>query len=169
MLKDLSDLARALHQAAYDYLWDRFGMYVGTFRVLVLALANVDVIVNALIRVGTGADGSLLRAVVDVVLQAGLMWFFFGRHHLGEEWTQQDQGRLQPLNTQALRSQNSGPIVRIAVTMLAPALWIWSGRTDLIGVRIAALIGFIMWTYSCEVMVRERNPDRFKELAPQAT
>lgn len=168
MTKGLNAYMRALHQAAYDYVWDRWGIYVGTFRMGILLAANVNVMAIALSRAASGDKDALIVSMLDVILQAAIVWLLFGLQHLGREWALQDKGKIEALNANALRMQSAGPFVRLSLLMVCALAWYlmdikhpWAS--------VSALAFMLVWTYSREVMVRERDPDRFKAMAPQAT
>lgn len=152
---------RSLHQAAYDYVWDRWGIYVGTFRTWLIVLAFADSILGSIFRMFALGKSNLIALVASEILTFALIWFMFARRHLGKEWNAQHENHLNALNKIALENQASGRISRIIYVVVMIIVVSLPDTVYEIAIKTLA-IGFLFsWSYGWEVMVRDRDRDRF--------
>lgn len=163
-MHNLNEHVRNLHQAAYDYVWDRWGIYLGTFRTWLIILAYSHCLLPPVYRLLTGGDATLAGTIANSVAIFALIWFFALRNHLGDEWEAQRDGRYDFINARSLRSRNAGPMARGCTSaFLIAGLFIFGA--DAIEVAATILtVGFAnAWFYAMEVMVRDREPSRFAQ------
>lgn len=158
---------RDLHQEAYAYIWDRFGIYVGTVR-LWLVIGGWG---EGILR--TAWELTVARTIGPAVglpvlgLAFGFILWRYGRRYLVRDWNQQDTGALNALNAQAIEERKGG----LAARILIGALLLWlayataHGPAELL-VKLLAGMMVMSWSYSLEILVRERDPDRFAEAKP---
>lgn len=152
---------RSLHQTAYDFVWDRWGIYVGTFRTWLIVLAFADSILGPIYRMFALGKSNIVGLVVAEIMTFGLIWLIFARRHLGKEWAAQHRNDLKALNKVALEHQESGRLTRIIYALVMVLIVSVPDSAYEVAFKTLA-IGFLFsWSYGCEVMVRDRDPDRF--------
>lgn len=173
----IEEANRRVFQDAYDHIWDRWGVYVGTYRACFSFLVSIDLvltvgIVTRRMAVTTPASATVMTAIFTTftLIALAINWMVYGKAHLGREWRAQRDGDLRALNEEALVMQRIGTPIRIFVIVLCAA-WIpvhleilgnagvgLAGRLAVIG---AGFAGALAYTYTKEVTVRERNESRF--------
>lgn len=160
---------RDLHQEAYAYIWDRFGIYVGTVR-LWLVIGGWG---EGILR--TAWELTVARTIGPAVglpvlgLAFGFILWRYGRRYLVRDWNQQDTGALNALNAQAIEERKGGLAARIAIG--AFLLWVAVATTQGAGEALVKLLtgALVMsWSYSLEILVRERDPDRIARMRAAA-
>lgn len=159
-----------VHQSIYNYLWDRWGLYVGTYRTVMIVLGFIDSIILDVIDAFDPKRG-LVFAIPGLLFTFILIWLFFGRIHMGKEWKLQHEGKFNALNLTAMSSQGlAGLYLRFFFIALLVGVTLLIERSTFgLLLRYAGIFFFIMWSYSCGVMVRDREPDRFLKAVPQGT
>lgn len=162
----------ALHQRAYDYAWDRWGLHVGTFRFLIVVLSFSDTLILTSLDAISGKT-PLASASVRLILTFGIIWIIWGINHLGEEWRLQAEGKYAALNASALRYHGrAGLVLRAILFAIVPMLGalFMSAEIETWRAVLKHLTNmvFMGWGYSLGVLVRDREPDRFLAPAPNA-
>ena len=160
----------ALHQAIYNYLWDRWGVFVGTYRTWMIVFAFIDSIIIDVIDAFDPKRG-LVVAIPGLLFTFALIWIGFARIHLGKEAKLQAEGKFDELNRSAMNYQGRvGLIWRVVLLMILVGIMQFFERTlAMTLMRYLSIFFFVMWCYSCAVMVRDREPDRFLKAVPQGT
>lgn len=157
-----------LHQWAYDYLWDRWGLYLGTFRTLLIVLGFSDSILIPVYRLLVLGDVPLWFVILRNLISFTIIWFLFAREHLGEEWKLQHEGRFEALNKKTLETAWVYAFLRFLILLFFVLEVDLAAQSAAVVVTKAIAGGFMFsWSYACGVLVREREPDRFARLAPQ--
>lgn len=160
---------RGLHQAAYDYVWDRWGIHVGTVRAAAVFAGFSSGAIASLHKTITGAFHPIEGIVLVLVLLA-VIWWLFARKHLGEEWQAQARGDLDRLNAASLARQPYGNFLRAAMLLLLAAISLTFNRNSgYLFLDAIGLVFVVVWTYTTEILVRERDPFRFARTATDAT
>lgn len=158
------DRIRDLFQAAYDHAWDRWGVYLGTFRMWMAVIGCGVGIGRPTWDVLTGKPGSTIPAFLALCVTFAALWIYLGRRHMGEEWTLQHEGRYEKLNRRSLKERVGEPYFRLTTVGL---IWMIGAvlSNGLNEQAMAALtaICILPWTYSRELLVRERDARRFEE------
>lgn len=159
---------QALHQWAYDYLWDRWGLYLGTFRTFLIVLGFSDSILLPVYRLLVLGDVPLWFVIARNLISFAIIWFFFARDHLGEEWKLQDEGRFETLNAKTLEMSWVYGLIRFLIVLFLVLEVDFATQGPHVVVAKVVAAGFMLsWTFACGVLVREREPDRFARTAPQ--
>lgn len=160
----------AFHQRAYDYLLDRWGIYLGTYRTAIVVLGFADGIYYGAEKFVAG--GPLIGSTLLIAI-FGIVWMMFGREHMGVEWKLQNDGDFDEMNKAALNQQGyPGTVLRSCILLiqgsLLAVLLFFSPTIVELSVRLIATFFFVNWAYSLTVLVRDREPDRFLASAPSA-
>ena len=155
-------------QAAYDYAWDRWGLYAGTYRLIWigLAMSGPSFVHGVLIgSLGGGAARALVHLIAaGIILVLGVAWFAFHSHL--RERREQKAGHFKVLNARAQRDRMLAPFWLGCTAMLFWAICPALNYDDPINAleRMAQGILFAGYGYATCVMVRPRNETRFATL-----
>ncbi|RYD68573.1 MAG: hypothetical protein EOP83_00570 [Verrucomicrobiaceae bacterium] len=149
-------------QTVYDYLLDRFGMYVGTFRAGIFLTAMAEGVIYDLFVTKDGV--MTMPWVITQVVWVSIVYFLTLRPHLGEEWLDQDKGKYERLNLKALSHQGTGGLVMrgMIVTVFSILLALTASEVSLNSLFNMAMMVF--WSYSLAACVRDRDESRFRQL-----
>lgn len=160
----------ALHQAIYNYLWDRWGVLVGTYRMWMIVFGFIDSIIIDVMDALDPKRG-LVVAIPGLLFTFALLWIGFGRIHLGKETKLQTEGKFDALNRTAMNYHGpTGLILRVVLMSILLGIMMFFERTIAMTLlRYLGIFFFVMWLYSCGVMVRDREPDRFLSPVPHGT
>lgn len=138
-------------QEGYNYIWDRWGVRIGT----ILGIAYCFWIV------GTGTQAKSAGAWVFIGI-IGLMGLVMGAYRC----SQQDEGKFREINDTANETQNSIPLrfMRLFFPLFFVADYF---NSDIKGAVITASLLVAMFAFCLKV--RERDESRFKvhKLAPE--
>lgn len=155
-MKRIDDVIRGWHQRAYDALWDRLGLRVGTYRAIVAALIFLPWPLAA--WANPYATGAMVAAWSAF---AFLSWLLFCEGHLRKERRIQEDGMLDHLNLLALIRSRQGPRVRgllgAAIPIVVGICLADGTRAGATAALAAILLGLWAWHHSREVLVRRRN------------
>ena len=152
---------RNFFQQLYDYLWDRYGLLIGYYRLAMIAMSGVTILFDKIISIhGKPVPVVLAGVGITFFIQSLVIWWFYYRDHMAENELQ-IRGKFNALNALALKAQEDGHITRI-VTLFIAVFFIW-----LIGLILdwsvwVSFAFFFLWSYTREVMVRERDSSRFE-------
>jgi hypothetical protein len=148
-------------QQVYDHVWDRWGMYVGTYRAAFVCAAYACDALHVFLREG------LFFTLIYAVIIVPVLWLGFVRQHLSIENVLQGAGRFATINLMALMRQGrSGLLMRVAfVTILGLFAWLLGGTERLVQ-HLLSLVFVLCWTYATGVTVRERDTARFRRARP---
>ncbi len=146
-------------QIAYDYVLDRWGVLVGTFR----AGAVCACFAVPLLQQFFSADHPLGRLMV-LGVWAGVFIPLIGvslvRPHLEKDNKLQEARRFVPLNGSALLHQEAeGFFLRLMVFVLVCLIHVLLSKPDFTDIGSTALL--MVWLWSRAVMVRDRDEARF--------
>ena len=149
------------HQVIYDYLWDRWGLRVGTFRSGFIVLFWCVEGIRHFRSEGFNL-GALLSYALLSVLVMWMYWFFFFKAHAGENQLQSN-GSFDTLNRAAMEWQGTTGFRRrlfICGFMTIVAYLFGTVWDPLVWVQI---LTFTCWAYARAVLVRDRDAGRFEE------
>jgi hypothetical protein len=164
LLLKLDQTMLGLFQRAYDYVWDRWGVLVGTFRASLPGFAfMIDVTGTYII---TGMDfGALVATVVYVMILIPLLWFLYIRDHLNHDNPLQIEGLYFILNATAFFYQERpGRVMRSVMCIAFIGITLMFSATALMMLqRACSSFVLLLWCWSLGVMVRDRDTERFQE------
>lgn len=157
-------------QIVYDWLLDRFGIYLGTVRGVCCALTWVFVglgfFVNGLVS-GHPVAGFMSITGYLLVMILGV-WRSNLKEHLVADWEDQDKGRYERINARSeMRRGWMGITIRGIVFM---AIGVGQGYVNsdepvkLPWIALATVTA-LLWTWALELKVRAR---RESSMVPQA-
>lgn len=161
-------------QAAYDYAWDRWGLYVGTYRLLLISILYVgqaiDVVVGALSNPG---EYNLGIAAFFILGHTLVFFVFYASRHLLVDIPLQRIGSpaaFAQLNRTASGWQTKwATMFRIGLTLFIAAFLFRMFGFNL--GNVGMLVGLLCWSFGNAVMVRPRNETRLvkENLVTQGT
>lgn len=154
-----------IHQVMYDYVWDRWGIFVGTYRAAwVIASTVISILASYWSNVLTG--GSLPNFLFWSILNIVIVWHIILKRHMTREWEWQEKDKLKVLNRLAMREQ---PMlvsrVFVCVFLIGFTALLSSGMDgtyDMLRQWLGMII-FMQWIWAKTVMVKERDPSRFMQ------
>lgn len=152
----------------YRRLWNGRGMYVGTYRAVLLVAAFATNVAITILQAPRGFPDATIVGVLGILAAYGVvLGVILLPRHLGKEWTWQDQGRFGDLNALALvfaSPQGFGFRALIALILCGSPLfasnptWPWVLREEAFAIQIA------LWLASCAIIVEPRREPEANEI-----
>lgn len=148
----------------YDYIWDRWGVYVGTIRAGLPCLVVAD---SLLFEYAVKNGGTFTQSwCLHAALWGLFLWFFPVRQHLQQDWEDQDKGRFAKINKRANEQRDGFHFFfRIFVLgLMLPYTFAAIANPTLESLNYLVAQPFmIAWFYVLTTCTRERDSGRFKE------
>lgn len=154
-----------IHQVVYNYLLDRWGIYVGTYRASFVMIGLVIERLADYWRFGGQSMENFASWTTHTVILLLLYWMLFLSRHLKNEWVWQEKNKLDRLNRFAMQDQDIFVGRWLAFFLVVALMLSFGGNRDGVmnlTVFIHTMI-FLQWLWAKTVMVRERDSSRFEQ------
>lgn len=160
MIIDLDQKLTSVLQSGYDYVRDRWDVYLATYRAF---LGSLVVLYGIVIPVLISSNSPAVKLAVISVMSIAFYYVAI-RRHVEVEWDLQYDGHDNVINAHGLREQEHA-LSRYLSTLFVIVINVGfvSPSPAYVITNVIASVCFVAYLWSRCVLIRERDMDRFSQ------